>query len=357
MKPYTRLFVGGIAILMFCMFLLVFSSVAYGQDGFSNFLPHVLNSYPGSIETTPTPTPTPKPTRGVTPSPTPTMPPPSGDGWIYFVDETTGHVMRVRPNGTGQQNLTQGHSWSGSNHFPSPSWDGTRVVFVRYPTQGGWQAGENGDLVIMNADGSNPQVLTNTPNVDERTPSFAPGDQIVYFARNVTPSNSTTYEIYWYNLSNNKQGQITVLNQGITEDPAPSPDGNLVAFQSWDATHLYVMTAGGGNVINLTELTNPGCPGDCPIEEDPSFSPDSQWIAFASQSSGSGEIWRIRPDGSGLQQLTNLFGAFEPWWSPGGNRLSFEQYQEIYVINANGTGEEAIVTGGQFTFPRWGRDP
>jgi dipeptidyl aminopeptidase/acylaminoacyl peptidase len=60
------------------------------------------------------------------------------------------------------------------------------------------------------------------------------------------------------------------------------------------------------------------------------WSPDGRWIAFDRNPSnagltvpplGSSQLWVVRPDGSGLRQLTHLTGADDPGapaWSPDG---------------------------------------
>jgi Tol biopolymer transport system component len=57
----------------------------------------------------------------------------------------------------------------------------------------------------------------------------------------------------------------------------------------------------------------------------PSWSPDGKRIAFASDRSGTYEIWTIQPDGRGLKRLTDTPGqiATGPIWSPDGSRIGF----------------------------------
>jgi Tol biopolymer transport system component len=37
---------------------------------------------------------------------------------------------------------------------------------------------------------------------------------------------------------------------------------------------------------------------------DPVWSPDGQWIAFTSERNGSADLYRVKPDGTGLERLT-----------------------------------------------------
>lgn len=107
-----------------------------------------------------------------------------------------------------------------------------------------------------------------------------------------------------------------------------SPDGTTLAYvgieeQRWDAGNLWTIPAAGGP---STRLTGPGGPDD-----GPEYSPDGSWIYFNTERfSGSrknAQIARIRPDGSGLEQLTvddrvNWF----PHFAPDGSRAVYLSY-------------------------------
>ena len=49
----------------------------------------------------------------------------------------------------------------------------------------------------------------------------------------------------------------------------------------------------------------------------PQWSPDGQWISFYSNASGTHEVYQIRPDGSGREQVTDFpeHHAFGAAWS------------------------------------------
>jgi WD40 repeat protein len=58
----------------------------------------------------------------------------------------------------------------------------------------------------------------------------------------------------------------------------------------------------------------------------PHWAPDGSSILFYSNRSGKYEAWSIRPDGSGLEQLTRLdVPVYNPIWSPDGRRLAFSR--------------------------------
>ncbi len=91
-------------------------------------------------------------------------------------------------------------------------------------------------------------------------------------------------------------------------------------------------------------------------------------IAFASERSGSTQIWLMNVDGSGLRQLTDFpEGACQPEWSPDGMKLVFispcdtnqDQYRGsgLFIIGMDGSGPVPLpsVGGGDFD-PAWSPD-
>ena len=80
------------------------------------------------------------------------------------------------------------------------------------------------------------------------------------------------------------------------------------------------------------------------IEYDPVWAPNNEWIAFVSNVTGNDEIWKIRPDGTDVTQLT--FNTWEwdkhPSWSPDSQRIAFYSNRitgrlQIWVMNADGS--------------------
>ena len=95
----------------------------------------------------------------------------------------------------------------------------------------------------------------------------------------------------------------------------------------------------------------------------PQIAPDGQRIAFASNRTGSFELWTSHFDGSNLMRLTAFGGPFVgmPRWSPDGNMLAFDARVDdraaIHVIDAEG-GLPTRLTGGpaDHLAPSWSRD-
>ncbi|MCC6540217.1 MAG: serine/threonine-protein kinase [Bryobacterales bacterium] len=99
------------------------------------------------------------------------------------------------------------------------------------------------------------------------------------------------------------------------------------------------------------------------ISTEPDYSPDGQRIVFASERSGSWEIWTTRADGSQPLQLTNTPGqqSASPRWSPDSKWIvfdsRFEGHADLAIIAAQGEGFKRLTTAGSDEFlPRFSRD-
>jgi Periplasmic component of the Tol biopolymer transport system len=86
------------------------------------------------------------------------------------------------------------------------------------------------------------------------------------------------------------------------EDPAWSPDGRRIAFQSKRDGNLeiYVINLDGTGLSRLTD--HPAADGR------PAWSPDGQWIAFESDRDGKLDIYIMRADGSDVRRITSNAG-------------------------------------------------
>src|SRR5215212_9247062 len=161
-----------------------------------------------------------------------------------------------------------------------------------------------------------------------------------------------TFDIYTMNPDGSGVTQLTTAGSEFA--PAWSPDGSKIAFQSHrdGNTEIYAMNANGSGQTNLTN--SPG------HDEYPDWSPDGSKIAFHSAPDGDTfDIYTINPDGSGVTQLTTTGTERFPVWSPDGSKIAFESQRdgnaEIYVMNANGSGQTNLTNGpGQDEFPDWG---
>ena len=152
-------------------------------------------------------------------------------------------------------------------------------------------------------------------------------------------------------------------------DPAWSPDGRRIAYQSTrdGRDNVYVMDVESGAVRRLTD--GRGFSGY------PSWSPDGSWIAFDSSRDGIEAppnppgyyrtIYLIRPDGTGLRRLLTFNDVSSgPAWSPRGHQIAFQSVRagrfDLYVVSDDGSRLEQLThhegTVGSATWPRWSAD-
>ena len=244
---------------------------------------------------------------------------------------------------------------------------GTNTLATYHKPQIAFTSGKDGnsEIYVMDADGKNQRRLTHHP-ADDGWPSWSPDGQKIAFSSYRNGGN-----IQIFVMDSDGQNPIRLTNEANDKNPAWSPDGKKIAFDGYGekglpgavwTIQIYVMDSDGKNRKRLT---------DGPAHNlNPSWSPDSQRIAFESTRHVATEIYVMNADGTKQERLTNNGVADEdPSWSPDGQKIAFssslvfvgadaqEGDYEIYVMDINGANRRMLTENVvQDTHPSWSPD-
>jgi TolB protein len=189
------------------------------------------------------------------------------------------------------------------------------------------------------------------------------------------------YEIFSADLAPDRSTLTRLTDhEGYDAEGAISPDGGRIVFTSLREgdLDLYAMNADGSGVRRLTDT--PGYDGG------PFFSWDGRWIVFRASRPETREeleeyrallarglvrprrleIYVMRPDGTGVRQVTRSGAAsFAPFMHPRSEQIIFSSNLHdptgrtfaLHLVNVDGSGLERVTYGESFaSFPMFSRD-
>jgi TolB protein len=200
-----------------------------------------------------------------------------------------------------------------------------------------------GEIYVSDFDGHKAQAVTHD-NAIVSAPSWVPGRLALYY-------NSYKLEnpdIFYSDLSTG-QRRVVARYGGSNFSPAASPDGSKVAMiLSKDGRpDVYVCNADGSNLKRLTTGVE---------DSSPCWSPDGQWVCFATKIAGRRLLAKV-PAGGGAVQVIHTAGApnpTEPDWSPDGKWIAFTSQTsefDICVVPADGGASPTVLVAGED--PSW----
>lgn len=283
--------------------------------------------------------------------------------FIQTVESLSGsNIFTINPDGTNLKQLTFFSASAVGATTESWSPDGKQIAFQLFD-----QNTRQGQLWIMNADGSNQHVVLRDPSFNFAQPSFSPDGRHIVGARCTLTENC---ELYRVNIDGSGLTELTQFDLNPDQNdllPEYSADGNAIVFTSTARggviSSLYLMDTDGSNI---RPLTPPNLEAWIP-----DGSPDGEKFVFATNFSGGvldEEIWSINADGTDLTRLTNTDSNYQGYfagphddaasWSPEGDAIVFERdapdfsSSAIYIMKADGSGQKLVLNGVRGRTPK-----
>jgi Tol biopolymer transport system component len=225
-------------------------------------------------------------------------------------------------------------------------------------------------IFTMNADGSDVVQRTTAEGLDEN-PAWSPDGSRVVFESTRGGRQRTLF------VMNADGSELRPLLPSRTDEDCAvndrcrarwSPDGKRIAFSSDRFRHhgrIHVVNADGSGLRLLVRGAEDE--NSWEVDTEPSWSPDGRQIVFRHHWSGANK----RLDIVDVDQPDNrrpLVARFTGNWvslSPDGKRLLYLEWQpeaeEIHVMNVDGSGDRRLTPSGEkfniFTGPYWPDEP
>ena len=212
----------------------------------------------------------------------------------------------------------------------------TKIAFKR-------DTGANSEIYVADFDGNSPQPVT-ADNTIVAAPTWAPHQLALYY----TSYKLGNPDIFFHNLST---GQRRVFSRysGLNTSAAASSNGKVAMILSKGGSpDVYDCNADGSGLLRLTETRAD--------ESSPCWSPDGEWICYATKVNSRRVLQKVRATGGAPQNVPTpgTLSPSEPDWSPDGNWIAFtEQLARdfvICVVPAHGGAVTELVSGED---PSW----
>ncbi len=220
---------------------------------------------------------------------------PNGSQIAYVSFESRKPVIFVHDVATGKRRLVA--NFKGSNSAPAWSPDG-KTLAVTLSRDGGSQ------LYLIDATGGEPRRLAQSSSIDTE-PTFTADGRFIYFVSD----RGGAPQIYRMPVAGGNAERVTFTGT-YNISPSVSADGKWLAYISRvnGVFKLYAMDIATGSSSAITETT---------ADENPSFSPNSRLIIYATQQAGREALMTTTLDGKIKARLAGQKGDIrEPDWGP-----------------------------------------
>ncbi len=213
---------------------------------------------------------------------------------------------------------------------------GTKIAFKR-------DTGANSEIYVADFDGNGVQAVT-ADNTIVAAPTWAPKELALYY----TSYKLGNPDIFYHNLSS---GQRRVFSRyaGLNTAAAASANGKVAMILSKGGSpDVYDCNADGSGLLRLTNTRED--------ESSPCWSPDGEWICYATKVNGRRVLQKVRATGGAAQTVPTpgTPSPSEPDWSPDGKWIAFTEQLardfQICVVPAGGGQVVELVAGED---PSW----
>jgi Tol biopolymer transport system component len=212
-------------------------------------------------------------------------------------------------------------------------------------------------VYVSNLDGTNRKQVFQQDGGGAFSPAWSPDGRWIAFGYGAFfgARESKPAQLMMISADGSEKRELTSgpLNSGF---PSWAPDGKHIVYRVWtkDARSLQILNLDQGKSTQLTSGN----------DNFPTWSPLGDLIGFTRETGGTSsyDIFTIRPDGTGLKQLTDAPGNDAHCaWSPdakyivfSSSRLGFrdeaplydgspQPYAELFVMNADGSNQRPIT--------------
>jgi hypothetical protein len=236
--------------------------------------------------------------------------PPAGSWALVLVAAVAAGCTSAPPTVGGTQSLPIVET-SGA----PTDWDDLPVATL---PPGRFTYGLDGDIWVMDADGTHRRQLTHGPGVDF-DPSWSPNGRWILFRTSRGHYRPDTQGV-------GVEGLFAVRPDGTGEDqiypPSAASYGALFADWAPDGRRIALSTLGPYGETIVVVHADGSHPVDLRAEgECADWSPDGRSILFCSRRTGAWNSWVMGADGSNQRQLTTDGNQYPGGWSPDGSRI------------------------------------
>jgi Tol biopolymer transport system component len=261
-------------------------------------------------------------------------------------------LYAINPDGTDKVQITNLPANNFESLLPSISPDGQRIVFCFGTVD--LNGNPHSDLYLINLDGTGSTQLTNDGL--SCFPRWSPDGTLIIFAHGAPTGNNVITT-----MRADGTGTLVSITSNLWDSIGFfTPDASHVLFYSQDGglvAAAWIMDAHGANKQRLTAAALEGFPTD--------VSPDGRDFLLGdhgnSPSDLSTDIFVMKPDGTGLTQLTHFASHHHDGggsYSPDGTKIVFESDRlssditpttygtfDLFTMNADGSSVTRIVKG------------